>query len=243
VSLHSRGSTLVDPDGYFWRTVLQFALRADVKDVQREIEAQMDAARRAGIRPTHITTDMGALLTRPDLTRLYLQVAETHWIPAVIPELTPSMIEILGEEGLSLAPETIEAINQYRLPKLDDVQFVPDCDSYEAKRDALCQRVRSLAPGLTQIIFQPADRTKALELVSPRWQQRVWEAQLLMDPEVHQFFEDEGILVTNWIEIMARFESDEGFPSPERRRRNAAIDTPHADDLKSGPEARGAASR
>jgi predicted glycoside hydrolase/deacetylase ChbG (UPF0249 family) len=204
--------SLVDPDGYPWGTVLQFTVRAELEDVRREVRAQIDAARKAGIQPTHLTTDMGALLTRPDLTELYLGVAQEHWIPAVVPELTPALIDNLREEGFPLSEESIDAIRRYPLPKLDDLKFVPDTPSYEEKRDAFYRLVRELSPGITQLIFHPADQTKALQLISPRWQNRVWEAQLLLDPAVHQFLEDEQIILTNWIEIMARFELGDEFP-------------------------------
>ena len=211
VSPRNEVSSLVDPDGYPWSSVLQFAMRAQLDDVQREVLAQIDAARKAGIRPTHLTTDMGALLTRPDLTKLYLSIAEENWIPAVIPELTPATVESLRKEGFPLSQETINVIKSYPLPKLDDLQFVPDAESYNDKREAFYQLVQGLSPGITQIILHPTDRTKALELVSPRWQNRVWEAQLLLDPDVHEFIENEDIVMTNWIEIMARFEHGAQF--------------------------------
>lgn len=215
--------SLVDADGYLWRTVLQFTLRAEPDEVKREMDAQINAARRAGIRPSHLVCDMGSLLTRPDLTRLYLNAAETVWIPAVIPELTPAMVEDLREDGFPLSQETIDVVRRYPLPKLDDLQFVPEAESYTAKREAFYQLVRGLAPGLTQIILHPADRTKALQLVSPRWQDRVWEAQLLLDPEVQEFLDEQGVMMTNWIDIMARFESGDRFPTGASSEKQPAV--------------------
>lgn len=220
VSPRDQVRSLVDPDGYLWRTVLQFALRAELDDVKREVHAQIDKARKSGIRPTHLIPDMGSLLTRSDLTELYLDVAEEYWIPAVIPELTPAVIESFREQGFPLTPEMIGIINSYRLPKVDDLQFVPDTESYETKREAFYQLIGSLSPGITQIILHPADRTKALERVSPRWENRVWEAQLLADPAVHQFLEDAGVMMTNWIDIMARFDSDNESPARARRTKS-----------------------
>jgi hypothetical protein len=39
----------------------------------------------------------------------------------------------------------------------------------------------------------------------PDWQQRVWETQLLSDDAVRVALRGEGIVLTNWSEIMQRF--------------------------------------
>jgi hypothetical protein len=45
-----------------------------------------------------------------------------------------------------------------------------------------------------------------LKTITGSWQQRNWEAEMFADPDMIQFFEDEGIIFTNWKEIMKRFE-------------------------------------
>jgi len=66
--------------------------------------------------------------------------------------------------------------------------------------------VKSLNVGLTEIIFHPATLSDNLKSITGTWQQRVWEGELFSDPVVKQFFKDEGIIITNWIEIMKRFD-------------------------------------
>lgn len=206
-------SSLVDPDGYLWRTELQFALRADYQQVADELDRQLDKARRAGVRPSHIIPFMGSLLTRPDLMKLYLDVAEENWIPAVIFEMTPENIQAAREEGFPLSEEMIEMAAHYPLPKLDSVHFLPDGESYEKKRDGFYELIRGLRPGLTQIIAGPALESDALEKISPNWQLRVWEYQLLSDPKVHAFLQSEGVVLTSWKEIMRRFETGGSAPA------------------------------
>jgi hypothetical protein len=64
-----------------------------------------------------------------------------------------------------------------------------------------------LKPGLTEIIFHPSADTEQLKTITGSWQQRIWEAVMFADPEMKQFFEDEGIIFTDWKEIMKRFNS------------------------------------
>ena len=67
--------------------------------------------------------------------------------------------------------------------------------------------IKSLRPGLTEIIFHPSVETENLKTITNSWQQRVWEAEMFSDPQVLQFFQDEGVVFTNWIEVMDRFRS------------------------------------
>ena len=201
--------SLVDVDGYFCRSLLQVALRAEVEEVEREVHRQIEQARKAGIQPTHLIPHQGTLLTRPDLLEVYLSTAEKFWIPAVMIELTPAHVERLRDEGFPLSQEVIDLVARYRLPKLDDLRSVPDADSYEAKREAFYNLIKGLQPGITQITLSPADATAAMKVVSPRWQNHAWEAKLLEDPAVRQFLKKQGVVLTNWVEIMRRFEHHE----------------------------------
>ena len=199
--------TLLTMDGDFPHTVTQFAARADVEQVRREAVAQIERARLAGIKPTHLHPHLGAILSRPDLVEVYLQLAEELWIPAVMVEMTPEVVERFRAKGLIIPDDLSDVVSKYRLPKLDDVQVLPPTDSYEAKRDAFFKLISELPPGLTQVFLNPADDTPGLRRMTNKWQDRVWETQLLEDPAVKDFLKEQEIVMTNWREIMQRFET------------------------------------
>jgi hypothetical protein len=67
--------------------------------------------------------------------------------------------------------------------------------------------VKSLNNGLTEIIFHPSVPNENLKSITGSWQQRGWEADLFADPVVIKFLKDEGIIITDWKEIMNRFEA------------------------------------
>ena len=198
---------LADIDGYFPRSVLQFHLRADVEQVRREAEAQIQRARTMGIQPTHIHPHMGALLTRPDLLRLYLELAEQYWIPAVMVEFTPALVAQFRDAGFPLDDEMLQTVANYPLPKVDDIKNIPAASSYEEKRQLFFTTIEELKPGITQIFLIPSDDTPGMRRASPKWQSRAWEAQLLTDPEVREFLQKQDLVFTNWREIMQRFEA------------------------------------
>ncbi len=199
--------SLTDADGYLSKTVLQFHLRADVEQVRREAEAQIQRARTMGIQPTHMHPHLGAMLTRPDLLRLYLELAEQYWIPAVMVEFTPELVTQFRDAGFPLDDEMLQTVANYPLPKVDDIKNVPDADSYDEKRQKFYALFNELEPGITQIFLNPSDDTPGMRRASLKWQDRDWEAKLLTDPEVREYLRTQDVVFTNWREIMQRFEA------------------------------------
>ena len=100
----------------------------------------------------------------------------------------------------------MEMVDNYSMPRLDNFTSVPEGNSYEEVREKFFEQIRSLEPGLTEIIFHPQYESDFGKTITNTWQQRAWEAELFTDPVVRQFFADEGLLFTNWIEIMERFD-------------------------------------
>jgi predicted glycoside hydrolase/deacetylase ChbG (UPF0249 family) len=202
-------ASLVDGSGYLWSDVGEFAVRADAKDAAQEIQAQIDLAKAAGVDPTHLMTFQGGLLLRPDLLQVYLDAAEKNGIPAVMIELSPENLALLKKEGIELARESVELVNSYQMPKIDAARSMPEGDSLASKKNRFMKLVRDMPPGITQIFVAPSDPSEGLERLSRRAQQRVWDAQLLQDQEIHAFLREEGVLFTNWIEVLKRYQSSD----------------------------------
>jgi predicted glycoside hydrolase/deacetylase ChbG (UPF0249 family) len=198
--------SLVNADGFLWRSVQQVQTLAEPHDVDAELYAQIERARSLGLKPGHLSPHLGALVTRPDLFELYLRAARKYWIPAVVVELTPEHVELFRARGFPLEERIQQSVREYPLPKLDDLRLVPEAESYEAKRAKFVELIQSLRPGLTQVGLQPAMPAPALERIMQSWQQRVWEGQLLADEQVRAMLSREAVVLTNWKEVMRRFE-------------------------------------
>jgi len=198
-------TTLLDPDRYFWPSNLQTMVNASAEDVEHELLAQIAHAKSQGLRPTHLTTHLGALISRPDLIEVYLRVARQQWIPAMVVELTPGHVERFHAAGFPVPDDIIALLSNYPLPKVDDLRMILPAESYEAKKQAFLTMLRELPPGITQIAVHPAVESDAIKRIMPDWQQRVWETQLLGDEAVRAALRGEGLVLTNWGEIMQRF--------------------------------------
>jgi predicted glycoside hydrolase/deacetylase ChbG (UPF0249 family) len=206
----SRVATLLDADRFLWRSPMQTMVNAHAADVEQELMAQIAYAKSLGLRPTHLTTHLGTLVTRPDLIEIYLRVARQQWIPAMIVELTPEQVERFRSQGYPLPDDIIALLDDYPLPKVDDLRMIAPAESYAAKKAAFLKLLSELSPGLTQIALHPADDSAALRRIATDWQQRVWDAQLMADDEVRSALRSDGIELTNWREILRRFEGRPG---------------------------------
>lgn len=197
---------LIDPDGMMWHKVIQVVQNASPEEVEKEIRAQIEKSIALGYRPDHIDTHMGTLYGSHEFTAAYLKVAEEYEIPAMVIDMSnPDIVQGFKDKGYPIGPEMIEHVNNYKLPKLDYFFSAPNGDSYEDKRDKFYELIKSLQPGLTEIIFHPSELTDNLKTITNSWQQRSWEAQMFADPEMKAFFKEQDIIFTNWKEIMERF--------------------------------------
>jgi len=120
-------------------------------------------------------------------------------------DFTEPIVERFRGEGYPITDEMIQFALDYRLPKLDDFHSVSGAGSYQEKKQKFFDLVRSLKPGITEIIFHPSIESDSLKSITNSWQQRVWESEMFTDPEVIQFFKDEKVLFTNWKVMMERF--------------------------------------
>jgi predicted glycoside hydrolase/deacetylase ChbG (UPF0249 family) len=206
---------MCDPDGFLWREQIQTARNAKPGEVEKEIRAQIDRALAKGTRPGHIDTHMGTLYVRLDFTEAYLKLAQEYRIPAMVIEQTPRVTEKFKKQGYPITDESIKLMATYKLPKLDDFHSVLEGKTYEEKRQKFYDQVRAFEPGLNEIIFHPSVLSDTMKAITGTWQQRAWEAQMFADPEVHKFFEREGLIFTNWKEIMQRWEERFGKDLPK----------------------------
>ncbi len=145
--------TLWDGDGGFPRTVEDISEHADVAEVRRELEAQIERAILWGFDVTHLDSHMGTLQLRPELFDAYLDVAVMFALPI---RLSGARTEsAIGFPFRSLATE-------------EGVLF-PDHFLHEPQSSARPLIEAYLAdprPGVTEILAHPAIDTAELRAIT-----------------------------------------------------------------------------
>ncbi|MBS3776131.1 MAG: polysaccharide deacetylase family protein [Bacteroidales bacterium] len=197
---------LIDPEGKLWDNVPQVVEHATAEEVEKEIRAQIEKAIELGYKPDHIDTHMGTLYATPEYVKAFFSVAEEYGIPANVIDLSdPRVADKYREQGYPINEEVIQLVKNYSMPKVDNFTSVPKGSTYEEKVANFKELVRNLRPGLTEIIFHPSVQSENLKNITGSWQQRVWEKEMFGDPELQDFFKQQGIIFANWKEIMKRF--------------------------------------
>lgn len=196
---------LIDGEGKMWREVIDVVKHASPDEVAREVRAQIEKTIALGYWPDHIDTHMGTLYAHPEYAKAFLEIAQEYDIPANVIDLSNPIVQAhFKKAGYPINDEMLAAMEAYQLPKLDFFTSAPNAKTYEEKLNSFKELIRSLPAGLTEIIFHPSVYSQHLKTITNSWQQRVWEAKMFADPEMIRFFEEEGIVFTNWKEIMRR---------------------------------------
>jgi predicted glycoside hydrolase/deacetylase ChbG (UPF0249 family) len=199
-------SGLIDPDGKMWHHVPEVVEHASADEVEKEIRAQIDKSLSMGLKPSHIDTHMGTLYGDKEYIKRFYKVAQDYGIPANVLDMSDSLVvKGFKEEGYPIDDSIVALTEKYTLPKLDGFTSAPNGESYEDKVTKFKELIRSLEPGLTEIIFHPSVESEKLKTIAYSWQQRIWESKMFADKDLLKFFEEEGIIFTNWTEIMRRF--------------------------------------
>jgi len=199
---------LIDEEGKLWRSVEEVVQHATAEEVAKEVRAQIDKSIALGYRPDHIDTHMGTLYGHPEFAKAYLSIAMEYGIPANAIDMADSaVVAYFRSVGYPITDDLISFMDSYSLPKLDNFTSAPNAKTYPEKVQAFKDLISSLRPGITEIIFHPSTPSENLKSITGSWQQRNWEAEMFADPDLIQFFKDEGIIFTNWKEIMKRFEA------------------------------------
>jgi len=197
---------LIDPENMLWRTVPDVLMNSSPEEIETEIRAQIDRAIDMGYQPDHIDTHMGTLYSHSDYVKVFFKVAESYRIPANAIDLSDTLVvNRLKSAGYPIDENMIGLAEGYTLPKLDNITWVPGGPTYNEKVENFKNLIRSISPGLTEIVFHPSVESENLKTITDSWQQRVWEAEMFSDPDLIRFFKEEEIIFTNWIEVMKRF--------------------------------------
>jgi predicted glycoside hydrolase/deacetylase ChbG (UPF0249 family) len=195
---------LVDPHGYLWRGVEDAVRHATPDEFEIEIRAQLDRALAMGIQPTHLDSHMGTCFQLPFIER-YVKVGIEKQIPIL---MFGGHLQHVGTEAGAFRPVIValaEKVWNASLPVIDDLVTKPTrAEDYEGRKRELIDLLRNMKPGVTQIIVHCTAPTEAFPHISGTGRAREAEMNLMIDPDIRAFIEDQGIILTTWRELKQR---------------------------------------
>ncbi len=194
VTSKDRVSSLLDKNGYFYLTESEAASKADPKEVEIEIRAQIERAKAFGIQPTHLDSHMGTLYQNKALFEVFLRVAREYKLPVRIAKTWFARADFL--------PSTLNPDDVFIDRILDINPTVTPNDWAKFYSDA----IRKLEPGVTEIVIHLAYDDAEMRGAShdhpdwgAAWRQR--DLDYFTSDAFRQLLKDQQIKLITWRDL------------------------------------------
>ena len=158
-----------------------------------EMQTQVDWALRAGMKPTHMDTHMGAVL-HPKLLQNYSRVGFTNGLPVMAVRLDERGWQTQGADPMTakMAARFVEELEEMGMPLEDAIAAAPLDDPVD-KMGQYKRVLAGLPPGLTHMYIHPAPDCAELRAICPDWRSRVGDYETFRSEEMRKYLEDQGI--------------------------------------------------
>lgn len=192
----TRSPTLHSGEGGFPRSAEDLWEHADADEVRRECRAQIERAIVWGFDPTHLTSHLGAMVFRPELFDVYIDLALEFRLPVRLGNPSTEdgagfpLRQLAVDEGV-LAPD-----NAVRLTGDD-------------RRASLAELLAELPVGVTELSIQPAIDSPELQALTPDAAHRIAEHQVMTDASIADLVRASGVQLISWSALrdLQRFEA------------------------------------
>ncbi len=195
------GSGLRDEAGYFHDDPDNTSKLASAEDVEREVNAQIEKALKAGIDVTHVDSHMGTIMN-PKYIQSYIQAASSRLLPNFLPRLNAVGIDLMGvdaEERVKYAP-VMEMMESLGVPMMDGVLSMPL--EHGDNHIEVAKKLLDKAPiGITHFILHPSVDTPELRAICPDWQARVANYNAFMSDELKKFMESIDVKLIGYRDV------------------------------------------
>lgn len=203
VAGRDRVPSLVDPQGYLWGGVADVAKHAKADEVEVELRAQIELARRLGIPLSHLDTHMGAVFARPDIVEVYVSLALEYDLPLLWLRRMSAAEQATYPHFASRVDEVAAALDRRSLPLLDAILQFYGGDDLAEREQTYRNAIERLAPGVNLLIIHSAVDGPELAAITTSHIRRNQDAELFSSPDLKQWIVDQGIRLTSWKELTA----------------------------------------
>lgn len=194
---------LLDPHGYMYPDVRSVAMNATPEEITIEMRAQIEKAKKMGVRFTHLDTHMGTVYARPDFFEAYWRLGAEYNVPVMLMrpsaiaegQGTPQMVKYLmsREEGF-------QKEGRFRLDSLITGPARAG-STLEERRDSYFEAILKLRPGIHQLILHPAKLDNELRAMTGSAVARDRDYRIFHDPKMKAWWAEKGIQLTGWQDV------------------------------------------
>lgn len=142
----SEVSSLVDHNGYFYKTRKDFKNNAKPSEIKKELTAQIERALQFGIQPTHLDSHMCSIGVTPEILEIYKELGKTYNLPVFI---NKGFVE-----SISLSDEKYDFTNTLLADNLL-IGYYTDFEKGELQK-SYEEALDNVIPGFNVFLLHPA---------------------------------------------------------------------------------------
>ena len=201
VAARDKVPTLVDKDGYLFKSKDEVIAKARPAEVEIELRAQIDRALAAGIRLSHLDTHMGTVVSTADMLDIYVRLGIEYNLPVMIirnidPALAAGYPDLVRRNG-----EYIQQLEAQKLPPIDYLYQFYDGKDHDARQKRYLDTIRDLKPGVTQMIIHCGYDDSELQAITGSHFLRDDDRRIFSDPAVREQIEAMGVEIIDWTKL------------------------------------------
>lgn len=192
-------ASLHDESGHQYTTVREFEQRAETRAVLKELDAQYERVKRAGVAISHVDNHMGTLYGmetgRSLLPHMFWRAS--RWkLPArffrYIDDQDPLLSSLSGIErpvarAAALADTLGVSIPDYLLSHPFGLQAG---ETYDSFKQSIIDKLYRLPNGVSETYIHPGAEDSWMSMHIPHWEKRVWEFRMLFDDDFDYAMQD-----------------------------------------------------
>ncbi|HEX4850650.1 MAG TPA: polysaccharide deacetylase family protein [Puia sp.] len=156
VSGTTQSPSLANKRGFLYDDVDSLGKMAQLKDVERELRAQIERSIQFGVYPSHLDSHMGSCFFRKDYFLIYLQLSREYHIPCLLNRDAFRLIYGINLDEL-LKPQDVV---------VDRIFMAFPQDYSKGMPNYYAQVISSLKPGLSCILLHAAYNNEEMQAVT-----------------------------------------------------------------------------
>ena len=165
--------SLVDKNGYFFKTREELKRNATVEDVEKELRAQIEKALQFGLEPSHIDSHMYSVGVSDEIFQVYKKLGAEYGLPVLLSKQLMEMVGLNFEENIDEGDVLIDKAHYGVFSYFESGSL----------RDYFKNVYDDLVVGLNIILIHPAfdnDEMKAITINHPNfgseWRQMAFDS-------------------------------------------------------------------
>jgi len=183
--------SLVDENGFLYPDVAPVVSKATVEDVETELRAQIERAKKFGIDPTHFDSHMGTLFAKPEFLKIYIELGREYKVPVLlISQITSAFPGLTNEKDVLL----------------DQVFIASPADYKNGMKEFYTKTLKSVQPGVSCLIIHTAFDDAEMQAVTidhpdygAAWRQA--DLDFFTSETCKRILQEEKIQLITWREI------------------------------------------